>query len=668
MKGEDRELGMDRPISRRDFVQGVAAVVSATAVASGPVTAFAENGGSPAGQPTASTYPPLRTGLRGDPPGSFEAAPGMNLILGRGDNFPTPESTGEVYDLVVVGGGLSGLAAAYFYRKRFGASARILVLDNLDDFGGHAKRNEFIHNGHQLIAAGGSDYLVAPHTWPREAIGLIEDLGIDWRHPRYGEPGIQSPHDLKPATFFRKEVYGRDKLVVGSTPMQPTAEFLAQMPVSEQVKTDLVRLMTGKDDYLAGMTAEEKYAKLHSMSYRDYLLNVVKVHPDVLAYTGGVWCLGNDMASAWLAFFRHKPGFDGLDLKRPDMSPEGAKSEGEDFHMPAGNSDVARLIVRALIPDALPAGDYRQVETLRANYAALDVPGSPTRIRLSSIVVRTRHLGAMPQQFQPDTREVEVCYVKDGYAKGGKVYSVRAANVVMACMNNVVPFLCPEMPDIQKTALRDAVRAANQQTNVLFRNWEAFAKLGVGHITCPNSFYGSFGMSAPRLMGAMKPIRDPSEPVLVAFGTGLNSGILSNPTMMSVLTGGHNPATGTDMDDQFRACRYGLLKTPFETFERAVRTQAAGALAGTDFDPARDIVAITVNRWPHGFATGRNVLFDKTGPNTVAPNLIATRKWGRITIANSDAARVGLATTAIYEAWRAVSDLETRDYGYYETF
>lgn len=668
MKGEDRELGMGCPISRRDFVQGVAAVVSATAAASGPVKAFAKNGAPASGDLTPENYPPLRTGLMGDFPGCFEFAPGMNLITGRGDHFPNPEYTGETYDLVVVGGGLSGLAAAYFYRKKIGPTARILVLDNLADFGGHAKRNEFIYNGRQLIAAGGSDYLVAPPTWPREAIALIEDLGVDWRHPQYGEPGLQTTLDLQPATLFRKEAYGRDKLVIGGTPFRPTPEFLAQMPVSEQVKSDLVRLMTGKTDYLAGMTAAQKYAKLRAMSYRDYLLNVVKVHPDVLAYTGGVWCLGNDMASAWFAFFRYKPGFDGLGLTRPDMSPESPKSEHENFHMPAGNSDFARLIVRALIPDSLPAGDYRQVETLRTNYATLDVPGSPTRIRLNSIVVRARHLGVTPYQLQPDTREVEISYIKDGYRKGDKVYSVRAKNVVMACMNNVIPFLCPEMPDIQKTALLAANRACNQQTNVLFRNWEAFAKLGVSHITCPNSFYGGFGIGAPRLMGAMRPIRDPSEPILVAFGTGLNSGILSNPTMMDVLTGGHSPAPGTYWIDQFRACRYGLLKTPFETFERAVRSQAAAALAGTDFDPARDIVAITVNRWPHGFATGYNELFDKAWPNTVPANLIGKRKWGRITIANSDAARTGLAQTAIYEAWRAVNELELRDYGYYEDF
>jgi spermidine dehydrogenase len=236
----------------------------------------------------------------------------------------------------------------------------------------------------------------------------------------------------------------------------------------------------------------------------------------------------------------------------------------------------------------------------------------------------------------------------------------------MACMNNIVPYLCSEMPDAQKKALHTAVRAANQQTNVLFRNWQAFAKLGINRVTCPNSFYGSFGMGAPELVGAMQPVRDPSEPILVSFGTAGNSGLMSNPTMVSELCSGHPPAPGTNGKDQFRAVRRGLLQTPFSTFERAVRTQAARALSGTDFDPARDIVAITVNRWPHGFATGRNILFDSEDPNELSPTIHAKQKFGRITICNSDAGGQSLANAAIAEAWRAVSELEPRAYGYYE--
>jgi spermidine dehydrogenase len=654
MNGEDRDLGMDRAISRRDFVQGVAIGVGAAAAVADSTAALAQ--ATPVGPADAATYPPLRNGMRGAHPGSFEDAPGMN----RGKTLPEPSSTGENYDLVVVGGGISGLAAAYFFRQRAGNAAKILVLDNHDDFGGHAKRNEFYYKGRQLLATGGSAYLVAPPTWTRESIGLIENLGIDWKHPTRNR-GLQTKLGLKPSTFFRKEVYGQDKLVIGSTPQRPTPEFLAQVPLSDKIKADLTELMTGTTDYMAGMSVEQKIAKLRSISYRDYLLNVAKLHPDVLAYTQGVWCLGNDMASAWFAYFRYAPGFAGLGVKRPDGSPESPEHEAEDFHFPAGNSEVARLLVRALIPDSLSPGDWRDVETARTNYAVLDTPGAPCRIRLSSIVFRAKHVGATPPQFQPDGREVEVSYMN-----GGKAYSVTAKNVVMACMNNIVPYLCPEMPDRQKKALHTAVRAANQQTNVLFRNWEAFAKLGIGNISCPNTFYGHFGLSAPETVGKMQAVHDPSEPILVGYGTAGNSGLMTNPTMVSELCGGNPPPPGTNGDDQFRAVRMGLLQTSFSTFERAIRTQAARALSSTGFDPARDIVAITVNRWPHGFATGRNILFDSEDPNELSPIIYAKQKFGRITICNSDAGGLSLANSAITEAWRAVSELEPRAYGYYE--
>lgn len=656
MKGEDRDLGMGRSISRRDFIQGVAVAAGVGAL---PLSQ-AQGSSEPRSAQivTEANYPPLRHGMRGAHPGAFEAA----HALRDGASFGQPESTGEIYDLVVVGGGLSGLAAAYFYRKRAGASARILVLDNHDDFGGHAKRNEYLYDGQQLIANGGSAYMVSPSTWTHEAMSLIRELGIE-----RGQPGDRVDRELyrslgmRSATFFRKEIYGKDRLVPGGTPQQPTPEFLAKTPLSRQVKDDLLRLMTGKIDYLPGLSREEKIARLRSMSYRDYLLNVAKVHPDVLPYTQGVWCLGNDTASAWFAFFRYKPGFEGLGIERPEGSPESPEHSSDDFSLPAGNSDIARLIVRALIPDALVSGSCIDVETDRVNYAALDQPSSVTRIRLGSIVVRAKHVGQSAQQFEPDGREVDIHYIRDG-----KGYRVTGKNVVMACYNNIIPAICPELPEEQKVALHQAVRAANQATNVLFRNWQAFARLKINNITCPNAFFGRIGLASPRYFGKLKPSIDPSEPIVVSFGTGANSGILSNETMMSELLGGAVPPPGTPMDAQFRAVRAGLLQTPFEHFERTVRSLSARALAGTSFDPARDILAITVNRWPHGFATGRNCLFDADGGTP--PPFIARQRFGRISIANSDASGVGIAQTAIDEAYRAVRELEPQMYGYYERF
>lgn len=656
MNAEDRDLGMSRDISRRDFVNGVAVATGAAAVLSSGKASADDIAGDAM---TAANYPPLRTGFRGNHPGSYESAPPMRSVMGLGPAMPDAIDTGETYDLVVVGAGLSGLAAAWYYREKAGPNARILILDNHDDFGGHARRCEFVYNGKKLLAYGGSDYMVSTVTWPYDAARLVKSLGVAAGDPRdQFHPEIYKSRGMGAATFFNKTAFGRDVLVHGATPQKPTPEFLAQAPLAEPVRADLMRLMTdAKIDYLPGLSSEEKIHKLRSMSYRDYLLNVVKVHPDVLAYTNGVWCLSNDTVTAWFAYFRYKPGFAGLGVARPYGSPESPQHEETSYGTPGGNHSIARLIVRSLISDALPAGDFIEVETYRTNYAALDRPGQPTRLRLSSTVVRAKHVGAPPHQFEPDNREVEVSYMRDG-----KCNTVRAKDVVMAGFNAMVPYICPELPDEQKQALHLAVRAINHHTYALLRNWHAFEKLKVATVACPKSFFSTFGLQVSRSFGRLQPSMDPSEPVLVTFGGGAG---ISNEAYIRDLLGGSLPEPGTPVRDQMRQARMGLLGTPFERFERAIRGQMAGALSSGGFDPARDIVAITVNRWGHGYALGRNLLFDdENGPG---PFEIGRRKFGHISIANSDASGIDNAQTAMDEAARAVRELEPRTYGYYES-
>ena len=602
-------------------------------------------------------YPPLRQGLRGAHAGSFEAAHAAR----DGAAMPAADDTGEVYDLVIVGAGLSGLAAAYYYGTRAGTSATVLLLDNHDDFGGHAKRNEFVVEGRTLMATGGSSYMVAPKTWTYEARQLLHTLGIDRAHPSYR---LDWNHframGLGTGTFFPRERYNDDRLVTGGSLGNPTAEFLARTPLPAAVRDDLMRLFHGTIDYLAGLTVEQKIARLQSMSYLDYLRQVVKVHADVPPLLQGVWALSTDAATAWFAFYRYRPGFAGLGLERPADSPESPDHSADDFPLPAGNSDIARLIVRWLIPAALPAGSFADVQTARVDYAALDRPASPVRLRLESTVLRVAHVGARPgAQFARDTREVEVTY-----ARGGRTYRVTAGHAVLACNNAMIPHLCPDLPDPQKRALHQSVRAVNQMTNVLVRNFQAFSALKVETVGCPHSFYGSFNLNDPVTLGGVAPPSDPSHPAVVNVNTGVNSGILSNDAMTEMLMG--RPfAASTTMQDRFRALRGALLRTPFAVFERAVRDQLGRALSGGGFEPARDILAITVNRWPHGFAMSRNALFD-TSPEHDDPCVPARQPFGRISIANSDASGIDLVQTAFDEAARAVRELEPRRYGYYE--
>ena len=149
---------MDRAITRRDFLNGVAVTAGAALM---PWDLFAA-------QPANSStyYPPALTGLRGSHVGAFEAAHAL-----RDGTFwqsaGKPEDTGESYDLIVVGGGISGLAAAHFYRKAAGEKARILILENHDDFGGHAKRNEITAGGRVLVANGGTLAIESPYSYSK---------------------------------------------------------------------------------------------------------------------------------------------------------------------------------------------------------------------------------------------------------------------------------------------------------------------------------------------------------------------------------------------------------------------------------------------------------------------------------------------------------------------
>lgn len=637
-KGWDvRELGMDRPIARRDFLQGAAIAAMASGLAPELVQAAAMQR---AVQDVPGYYPPARTGLRGSHPGSFEDA---HALRDGADMAAGARDTGEMYDLVVVGAGISGLAAAHFYRAAAGPKARILILDNHDDFGGHAKRNEFTIGGRLNIMNGGTAGIESPTPYSPVADGLMKTLGI---HPEElaktsNQSNLYRDMGLGSATFFDKETFGEDRFLkspgrsrdaAGPGAREAMVAFLAQAPLSDAVRRDVLAIETSDTDYMPGMSSDQKKDRLSRISYRDYLLQVVKADPDVIPFyqhrTDGLWACGIDAVSALDCWGTGLPGFQGLKLAsgataRMGYTPRGYMATGGsyEFHFPDGNASIARLLVRNLIPAAMPGRSAEDVVTARADYAALDRPGQPVRIRLSSIVVRAANSGRGGADIL--------------YRRGGKTWRVRARHCVLASWNMMIPYLCPELPQAQKTALHYLVKTPLVYTTVALNNWRAFQKLGVSNLSCPGGYHTGMSLNQAQTIGNYVSHGTPDQPILVHMT--------------------RTPAKpGLPEREQHEAGRYELLSTPFETFEREIRVQMARALAGGGFDPARDIAGITVNRWPHGYAPEYNSLID---PEEGLPLIAARARFGAIAIANADSGGGAYTDVAIDQGHRAVVDL-----------
>jgi spermidine dehydrogenase len=629
----DKDLGLDRPIARRDFLQGAAIGVGGLLLGglSPELVAAATEIGE---QDKAGYYPPTRHGMRGSHPGSFEAAHALRDSQSLNASIT---DSGETFDLIVVGGGISGLAAAHFFRAS-SPRGRVLVLDNHDDCGGHAKRNEFHVGGRMHLLNGGTYEIESPRPYGKVAADLMQALGIDTEalDAACTNKALYASLGLHRGVFFDRETFGADRLVVRKGDnREATAAFLAQTPLAENVRKDILRIEHGDEDYLAGLTSDQKKDRLSRISYEQYLLQVVKADRGVLPFylhaTDGWWGCGIDAISALDCWGTNFPGFQGLKLApgaapRMGFTPAGFAATGGSptFHYPDGNASIARLLVRSLLPEAMPGRDARDVVSAVADYTKLDRPDSPARIRLNSTVLRVRNAG---------TSGVEVIY-----SRGGTLHRTSARQCVLACWNMMIPYLCPELPEVQKAALHQLIKTPLVYVSVALRNWRAFQRLGIQHVEAPGAYFSSFGLNEAVDIGAYTSVRSPDDPILVRM--------VRTPAKY-----------GLSEREQHKVGRAELLATPFETFEREIRDELGRALAGGGFDPARDIEGIAVNRWPHGYAPEYNSLIDGDTPPGQMPNVIGRQRFGRIAIANSDSGMGAYTDVAIEQAHRALSEL-----------
>ncbi|HEV8018315.1 MAG TPA: NAD(P)-binding protein [Steroidobacteraceae bacterium] len=617
---------MNERITRRDFLDGMACVIAAGAA---PRLALALPDGTP--------YPPGRAGYGGSRPQDFTVAHGVR----DGQRYELgSRPVAERYDFIVIGAGIGGLAAAHYLRQARPA-AHILILDNHDDFGGHARRNEFDVGGRLLLGYGGSESLEGiRRRWSQVARDCVASIGVDVdRLERAFDVSLYPGLGLSSGLFFPRETYGVDRLVTGDPMRQlPTdvppelhhgrapAQFIADCPVDDAQKARLLALYTDHRDVLPGMSAAQKRHLLERTSYHDYLERYFGLDQRSLAMFDGrtfdlFACKATDVP-ALLAWECQYPGFQGLGLQ---MSRAGVL-EGDPYihHFPDGNATLARLFVRELVPGVAPGHTMEDVITARFDYGRLDEPANDVRLRLSSTVVAVGNAGA----------GVDVLYVRNGEST-----RVAANRVVYAGYLAMLPYMCTELGAAQRQADADQVKAPLIYVNVALRNWHSWVNRGVHYVNNPAGFYTNIKLDYPVSLGDYRFPKNPDEPMVLHM---LHVPWPEGPTR--------------NLRAALRAARAIAYTMPFDEFENRANDELTRILGAGGFEAQRDIAAITVNRWGHGYAYDMNTLFDD--PTAAHQAMRASREpIGNIHIAGSDAAWMAYAHFAIDSAHRAVQEI-----------
>ncbi len=633
-------------VTRRDFLNGVA-------IGTGGLLLYAcdgEEGSTVRFTPTDAIsfkppdpsiyYPPTLTGMRGSHEGSFEVA---HALAWHGDKPAQYGSLSEHYDLVVVGAGMSGLAAAWYYRKKMGSKVRILILDNHDDFGGHAKRNEFHHEGRMMLSLGGAQNLENPGFYSDTSTKLLEALGInqatldamDANTPdHYASAGKLDADNgmLLPGPDGHVLVGGNWIKFVHAA--DGYREALQALPIPKIEQDRLIAFIGGERDFLDDLSLREKYAYARSVSYNQFLVERVGLAEETLPILNCMLLIYKGL-SGWNLSVLEAVGAGAAGLRAmgwlgglADSLTMPLASQFLEVRMfPDGNASVARLLVQQLIPAVAP--DMKGVEDVaiaRFNYAALDKENHATRLRLNSTVVGVR---------ERDDDKVEVDYVQKG-----EPLRITADSCILACYNGLIPHLCPQMPDVQKEGLSYGVKVPFVYANVLLENGHAFSKLGATLFQCPEDPFQMVSAAPTMAVSGYQPPRDPDDPMAVLM--------MSSPITTT--------EKGSRSRDLLRFGQHKIYTTTFAEYEQQVRDQLQAMLGAQGFRHETEILAITVNRIPHGYAYDYLALDDPDWPEGEAPHEIGRAQFGRISIANSDSEAKPFMNAAWDAAWRAVEE------------
>jgi spermidine dehydrogenase len=624
-------LGMNTEITRRDFL-------GSTLLASG---ALLLDGVSPAELLASSDD---WTGYGGV--GEYSRCNGNTLeVLQAGHKMrdgaydPLPEETidtGEIYDCVIVGGGISGLAAALFFQRQAGSQVSVLILENHPIFGGEAKQNEFSVDGKRLIAHQGSAIYLVPY--PHSFIARFYDsIGLHapklnyqkWVGP---EPGMElgrTPYDSAGLGrgqygFWFGNKFGRKD---GLWLIDPVGKEMRGAPVGPDARKELLRWFSGK----AGEEAKfdlPKYEgdaasrRLDSISLEQHYIEHFGFSRDTIRtflspVEGGGSGLGPDALSAYCDY--------AADLLHPFDD-----GSGEAVQMfPGGNTTIARLLVKTLIPESIDGpADVEGVSRGAVKLDALDSRGSPARIRLSSTSVSVRHDG--------DPAKAE--FVSIAYARGGKVFRVKARSAVMAGGSWTTKHIVADLPAEYRTAYSRFYRSPCMMANVAVRNWRFLHKMGISGCRWFEGIGNYLDVCRQAVVGGNDEGIGPDSPVVLAVKV-----LYSYP--------------GMSTEDQGHRGRGEMLATSFRDYERRIREQFTLMFGAAGFDAKRDIAGIVLNRWGHAYLSPQPGFFFGKDGEPAPRKVLRSAPFGRIAFANTDLAGAMDHRFSILEARRAVDQL-----------
>jgi len=618
---DDDRLGMNEPISRRDFLNGALLAgaglyLNGRAPVISPADAFNGYGGvGDYRHSNGNTWEVLSAGhaMRD---GAFEK------------RVATATDTREMYDLVCVGGGLSGLAAAVFFQKDKGGSC--LVIDNHPIFGGEAKRNEFRVKGQSLIAHQGSAIFLVPGKGGYTD-RFYQMIGMDrstfnyqtWRGPTPEMPLAQSPYDIgspKQYGFYFGSRFGKTP---GVWLIDPWGRNLDGAPISDTAKAELLRWRNVRNNSPVPKTEGDAISRqLDTITLEDHLMAQHGISREIIReflspIEGGGYGLGPDALSAYCNY--------AIETEFPE---DGDDKLGDQM-FPDGNSGFARLMVKTLIPDAISGP--RTVDAVwenRVSFGALDRPGQPTRIRLNSTVVRVEHAGD----------PASAPHVVITYAKGNRLYKVRARRVVVAGGSWTAKHIVHDLPAAHREAYAQFYRSPCLMANVAVTNWRFLYKMGISGCRWFEGLGNYLSVTKKALVGNTSRTIDPDSPTVLTIKV-----LFAKP--------------GLPIGEQGSRGRAELLSTSFAQYERALRQQMSDMFAPGGFNPRRDIAGIILNRWGHAYVNPQPGFFFGVNGKPAPRDVLRDRPHGRIAFANTDLAGAADHRNSIREADRAVHQL-----------